>query len=370
LIRSALVILVAALLLACPCPGWSKEPTGGLRREEGALTILVLKGTPAERGEQLGRLAGEEVKAVVKERLIEGFIELNFGDRADLFYKEIARREPLIPECIKDELRALAKSSGARYEDLLGLQFVPPIRPSAFAAVRGSYTKDGAFVAGLQDGPSEFPVRSVKPFVTVTHPQGGEPYVTVEYPGILGVTSAFTQGGMAVFFAWSPSLDGSAGVPDALLLERALCSSRDNESFINSFIVHERVYGGNLAIISPDRKDVTLLEMSSNFFVRSFMEGDALAVTNHYRSQYMNYLVEEKLPMSEERFDELKRRLESEKGKLDVSELDRLLREGDLFSDFAKICVIKGDDLFVRLADMEKPVTLSLSLIFSGQERQ
>src|SRR5262245_18824745 len=91
-------------------PDWSERShgTGRLVRGPGSIPIVHLEGTPEERGEQHGKLLGNEARALA-ESYLRGFLGRRELDKARHRARELF--EPHLTEGEKAELAAFSKAS-------------------------------------------------------------------------------------------------------------------------------------------------------------------------------------------------------------------------------------------------------------------
>lgn len=119
-----LVTLVAVGLFASP--GWSDEATVPTPRKK--LTVIVLEGTPYQRGLKHGR----ELKQAIHEllQLWKRHIKSAYGLDADAFVKKFLARTDYVSAIKKwtpdllDEIHGLADGSGTDFDTMLVFQFV------------------------------------------------------------------------------------------------------------------------------------------------------------------------------------------------------------------------------------------------------
>jgi hypothetical protein len=202
----------AWLLLPALAPLAAQAPAGRLETHDG-LTIARVQGSPAERGEALGRLLGPRIL-----RLATAELELRYARRP----AQLERMRALVAGGIRlpadvgvqiDAMLAGMRGAGIRLEleefgrdlDALDLRLLNSLDVVALLACSG-FTATGPRVAGggvlaarSFDWPQLGPHLLDEPLLVVEHPDGGVPFASVTWPGYLGTVTAINERGVALF---------------------------------------------------------------------------------------------------------------------------------------------------------------------------
>ncbi|MGE0707661.1 MAG: C45 family autoproteolytic acyltransferase/hydrolase [Planctomycetota bacterium] len=205
---------------------WTPRSAGKGRLVRGpeGVPILYLEGTPEEMGRQHGLLLKREigalrayVKAFVGPRRMRGAVER--GERLFL---------PHVPERFLRELRAMAAAAEMSERELLLAQWFADIyRGFACSTLAApSAEGEGTFLARNLDFPTMGYLQRYS-IVIVARPAGQRPFVSVGWPGMVGVLSGQNRSLAAATLVVHDDSGLSAGLPFQLLYRRVLEETDD-----------------------------------------------------------------------------------------------------------------------------------------------
>jgi hypothetical protein len=268
----------------------AKHGRGEMRYVDG-VPVLVVRGSPAEIGEQVGVLALRPAIGLTKQ--VDQFVKENGWER---LYPLLLRTGnvlvPRFPADHKAELEAVAKSSGWSRDLLFFGSTIPDLRKlggCSVLMVEPRQSATGGMLFGRNvDWPPIGPVADYL-LVTVYHPDGKHAFASVGYPGMIGCASGMNDAGLTLADLTvnaaaddSPALDPT-GIPYALALRRVLeeCATLDEAERLMRSMKH--TVQQNVAIC--DRKRTAVFEVTSKTLAVRPGESGVCACTNHFRTK-------------------------------------------------------------------------------------
>lgn len=217
---------VRGLLAPAPAaPDWTprRHGRGRLERGPGGTPILHLEGTPEEMGEQHGALLREEIRALL------GWYVSSFVGPREL---EQAKRRaldmflPHVDEAHRREAAALARAAGLAEDDVLFGQCFTDVYRLFGCSTLAAPTAEGTLLARNLDFPSMGRLGRYS-IVVVAKPDGRRPFVSVTWPGLVGVLSGQSDA-LALAVMVVHNADGAvAGMPFQLAFRRVLEEAGD-----------------------------------------------------------------------------------------------------------------------------------------------
>jgi isopenicillin-N N-acyltransferase-like protein len=252
--------------------------------------ILLVQGSPAEMGEQIGALALKPIDDV--KQLSDKFLnEKGLGALASIVLKAGSLMLPQFPRDHLAELDAIAKASGWQRDLLVFGNTFPDIRKmhrcSALIADPNRSATGGPLFGRNLDWGSDIPLHEYT-LVTVYRPVGKHSFASIGFPGMICCISGMNDAGLALADLTvnesgdgAPALDVS-GVPYGLALRRVLeeCATVDEaERLLRSL---RRTTMQNVAICDKGRGAV--FELTTKQLVSRHAADGVCACTNHFRS--------------------------------------------------------------------------------------
>lgn len=154
-------------------------------------------------------------------------------------------------------------------------------------AVGGEKTRDGLYLAGRNlDYPLFTEVLLNLQTLFLVTPETGVPFVSLAWPGYIGVCTGLNQAGVVLAQLAAVSRDTTLkGLPAALRYRRALEGGASVSQVARQVLAAPGTIGNNLLLCSP--REALVLEISARrAFVRCPV-GGLLTVTNHFQSEVM-----------------------------------------------------------------------------------
>lgn len=255
----------------------------------GGIPVLQVRGTPQEMGETAGILGLRQATGILE---YPRNLARAFG--AELLFPILLKTgEGMVkhfPPAYQEELRAIHKSSGAPWETLVAGNTMFDLKKFvlcsgiALEPGRTSFAK-GTVLARNLDYP---PVGQIHKYslVTIYRPEGKRPFVSVGFPGLVGVLSGMNDAGLAL--AIHEVIDvkkgqkrfDAEGIPYALTYRMVLEECSTIEDAVNLLGRLKRTCTTNLLI--ADRKQVAVLEISPEKILKRPAMRGAVCCANHF----------------------------------------------------------------------------------------
>jgi isopenicillin-N N-acyltransferase-like protein len=250
--------------------------------------VLTVAGTPEEIGSAVGVLALKPAERVLG--YPRGLLELHHGQFLwTMFVRTGKRMFNAFPEEHKKELDAIVKSAGVERDLViagntffdLGKMFTC----SALLVEKEKSATGGPLLGRNLDYPSLDYIQHYS-LVTIYRPKGKLAFVSVGFPGLVGVLSGMNEAGLAlgVLESFGMKDDGPRfdvhGVPYALCLRQVLEQARTIEEARKLLDGMSRTATINVAI--ADRHDIAVLEISPKKVVKRSAQRHVCVATNHF----------------------------------------------------------------------------------------
>ncbi len=277
-------LAVLLLLLALPAPlraDGTVQPVkagehgAGVLYRYGDRRVLVVRGTPRERGFAHGRLLRREIAANVQAFVQDWAIGRMGRTREELeqIWQRIARHTPA---CYHEELAGLAAGSGVPLADLQLIHAIPSRYHCTGAAAMPAVTRDGkvyhtrSLDYALDIGTTVRP--QTNSLLLVSVPKGGIAHVSVGWAGFLGVVTGMNARGVSVGEMGSrSSAETYDGIPMIFLCREVLRRAGDLAAARDIWRRGPRTCGYNFICCDPG--DVGAVELNRDL-VRFFGPGD------------------------------------------------------------------------------------------------
>ena len=261
---------------------------GGLRYDRGPIPVISVSGTPFERGYQHGVLLADELQeimAVLEEEVMPEVSSFS-GIKESLQMRYMALKYfNYIAEDYQQELKGIARGADVSLYRLLLINVFDELFNMANCtnlAVWGDFTEEGTVIHGrnldyiMEDRLYDRQV------VIYYKPQNGPRFVSVAFPGYIGVLTGMNEKGLTLGSLTAPAVEKSLeGVPTGLLYREIMETAvlLDDAAFIlNS---NPRTIGNNLLVSSARDKSATVLEISAREVWRRSGE-DFIVAANHF----------------------------------------------------------------------------------------
>lgn len=337
--RLALVLLLAAAGTFCfwlsfswqahlqqrPAVGTNPVPTQDISRARietiDGIRILHLYGSPAQMGEQHGRLLKDEIQL-----LVEHYLHKFFDKQSRSIGMHSAKHffQPYIPQTYLDEMRALALSADISFETVLLAQCFLDINRilgcSTVALAPDSNAMGESLLLRNLDFPS-LGLAEKHSIVIVRHPHRGRSTVTVGWPLLLGTLSGFNDDGLALAMMEVYQQPSTVKAMPYNLLYRHCLEHCNNTAAARRYFARARISAANnLTCIDRDG-DSCVLELSHKGIVRRNGTGTPVFATNHFNSKALG------LGKSCDRYAALQRFFTTYQGDLALTGAEQLLQQ-------------------------------------------
>ena len=257
------------------------------------LTVIELSGSHREIGLAHGKAFTPEI-ALMKKRLTDylSSISLGIGGRFLLWYFEklAAKMVRYVPDELLDEMRGVAEGSGNSFKFIFLINALDDVLVnlacSSFAVPASRSENGQLFVARNLDYPLFHDALPELNTVFKIHPEKGQPFVSVAWPGFCAVVTGLNASGLIIADLTSLSRDRTLKGTPALLQNRiAIQQSRTLDEIENMLRNGKRTVGKNLLLASPEGARV--LEVSARQVVTRTAPDNILACTNHFETPLM-----------------------------------------------------------------------------------
>jgi predicted choloylglycine hydrolase len=287
--------------------GWG----GSCLSQKFGIPILHLFGSPEELGQAHGRILSAQIVHLQKAYLERLFSQ---GYEENSLRRLSAGMEKFLSPHFRQELQALAQGAGLPFEDIFlfhtFLDIVKLLCCSTFVVAPA--IAQGRLIFGRNLDFPTMDVAHLYSLVMVYHPDEGNKFLSVSWPGIAGVLSGMNEAGLALaameVFEEETSLEGE---PYVLLFRRILqtCSGISQaQSLVEK---SPRTTANNLTLVDKSGEACVLEITHREVCVRKAVDGRLMA-TNHFRSQSL------KQEANSWRYDAMSRIIESRRGSIDL----------------------------------------------------
>lgn len=245
----------------------------------GGQTILHLVGSDYERGKAQGMLLRDQVH-----RSVEWLIKELAGKQCQLSEADLTKlkdaQRTFLPERYREELKGIADGAGVDLARLELANVVPARLAGSESATFGPPAIGGKLLQTQQllAVPGDAPV----PVLVVTHPEQGQSYATLRWPGYLGALAGMNDRGIAVSLLEAPlAADSAGGIPAGIVAREALRQSKTLVEALSVFNNSRRT-GGAIAIVSDGKlPDARVLEMTAEHVIAFGADDSAEAKPPH-----------------------------------------------------------------------------------------
>lgn len=267
------------------------KQAGGEIRDIGGIPVMILSGTPEEIGTQQGKMVGPFVKPLLN--FPRDFLKRN---RMDARWPLVVTASKYLlkktPKSHQQELQAVVKASGLDGDLVAVANTMLELRRMGGCSTQ-VISKQRSKTGGVLFGRNfDFPPMGVLDkfgVVTIYRPKGKRAFVSVGFPGLLGVISGMNDAGVTVATLdvyrtkdGSPMFD-IAGTPMMFTFRRILeeCGSVAEAEKLLRKAKHTTWM--NLTVC--DKKTSRVFEMTPKSVVARKPIDGLLTCTNHFRSE-------------------------------------------------------------------------------------
>jgi hypothetical protein len=258
------------------------------------LRTLELSGPPRELGLKHGQALAAEIRGL-RRALLTYLARISLFSGALPLYALMVflgkRFWPNIPIRFQEEIKGVAAGAQVGLGAILLINVLDDLgnnspRCSSLAA-GGNYTADGFYLLGRNlDYPLFTDVMIGLQTLFILEPAQGLPFVSIAWPGYVGVCTGMNRAGVALAQLTAMSRDRSLkGVPAALRFRQSLEGGADVPTAASLILDAPGTIGNNLMLCSS--QDAVCLEVSARKGAIRHPERGLLLATNHYQSGSM-----------------------------------------------------------------------------------
>jgi len=269
---------------------------GEILEKEG-LRILRLEGSPYEMGYQHGKALSKEIRWLHSNlKHLFAHYEGILGKFAFPIFRFASKiLEKNIPKEFREEMRGISEGAEVDYNSVrlmslteeLGKVFYSYLKPFIPFKCSCFVVKNGEeIIWGRNLDYLFYETLPVLNILFVFFPQKGMPFISVGWPGIIGVPTGMRRDLSLILLSSSTKSRVFKGVPQEALTRQVIQYSQNLEDGIKEILSLPATVGQNLVLVS--KNDAKVIEVSpTKKAVRSLNSNGYLAVTNHFQIKEM-----------------------------------------------------------------------------------
>lgn len=257
-------------------------------------TPIPLTGSPAELGRRHGLLFPREIRllrrAFFRFLLRSGYLVAAWP-LALLFYVLGGRFWRRVPVALREEMRALAAAADLDLASVLLINVLDDVanalpRCSAVAVTPRRSATGGVLVGRNLDYPLFIDVLVRQQRVFLVTPEGGMPFLSVAWPGYVGVCTGMNRRGVVLCQLTAVCRRASfQGVPAALRFRLALERAASLTAAAREIPAHPATIGNN--VLLADASGALVLELAPGAWAGRRPLAGLLTATNHFQAPEM-----------------------------------------------------------------------------------
>lgn len=294
-----LFIAVIALSALAPLSAFAKP---GVERKNGYY-VVTLEGSPYEIGLQQGKLLKAEIndvytvylKGLIYNKWIKEYgylkgIKLASTNPRKALYEFALKQEQYIPQDLKDEMKGIADGAGVDYIDVLNMashvDYFATLCSTMVAT--GPATKNGKLIEGrnldwASGGLKELDKYSM---IGVFKPDKGHSFVSVLYPGVVGVLTGLNDSKITAELNFSMAKKNNPTGTPALILMRRLIQNAGSLDEAEKFLrTVPKLAGYNITVTDGKTNDARLIEITADKVDTLGLSDNTLVSTNHFTTK-------------------------------------------------------------------------------------
>jgi hypothetical protein len=249
------------------------------------IPLMKLAGTPAEMGEQAGRLLGESGARAVRDYLGRVLV----GPLRGMVLAKARLMEAHMPADYLEEMKAFAAASPLDYEELLLVNTFADVKKlvrCTTIAVSRERSAAGTPLLGRNFDFPAFGIAHHYGLVVVYHPRGKKAFASITHPGLIGTHSFLNADGLAGAVMEVPGGDPAfspEAMPALMLYRRIAESAASVERGLEILERGPRCTSNNLMLVAASG-EAALAEFTVNAFAVRRPTDGLLFGTNHHRA--------------------------------------------------------------------------------------
>ena len=258
------------------------------------LTPISLAGTPPELGRAHGLLLAREIRLLRRaffRFLLRAGMLVATWPLALLFYALGGRFWSRVPPSLKEEMRALAAAADLDLASVLLINVLDDVanalpRCSALAVTPRASATGGVLAGRNLDYPLFLEVLLRQQRLFRVSPAGGVPFLSVAWPGYVGVCTGMNRAGVALSQLTAMSRRTTfRGVPVALRFRLALERGTHLSAAVREILAHPATIGNNVLLADP--AGALVLELAPGAWACRRPVAGLLTATNHFQAPEM-----------------------------------------------------------------------------------
>jgi len=284
------------------------------------IPTLHLFGSPEELGQAHGQILSAQI-ASLKKTYIQPLLSQGYAENV-VHALSLGMEKFLSPQ-FRQELQCLAQGAGLSFHDVLifhtFLDISKLMRCSTF--VLAPAIAQGRLIFGRNLDFPTFNVAHLYSLVIVYHPDEGNTFLSVTWPGIAGVLSGMNEAGLALaameVYQEETSLEGE---PYVLLFRRILQTCSNISQATHTVENSPRTTANNL-MLADKSGDACLLEITAREVCMRKPRDGAVMATNHFRCKNLRQEVDSW------RYDTMAGMIDSRRGTIDLDYARQILHK-------------------------------------------
>lgn len=297
----------------------------------------------------MGEIAKEEIKEIYREYLekkvssewvrmykfLKKDIEKNLSER-EIILKFAKNMEKYIPEKYIQEMKGLSDATGISYEDILIMTAHGDFYAILCSGFSTTLTSEGKIITARNFDWGYGTGEELDKYVSVIvyHPQKGYPFVSINYPGVVGVATGMNVKGLALSLNYSLGKENSSEGMPVILLMREILENAENLEEAEKIIRNvKRTACFNILISSKQENKAKVFEITAERYKIREMEDGFIITTNHFLSEELKGInIENPLagfdkPDTYTRYERLKELLLENRGNITVEMAEKLMHD-------------------------------------------
>lgn len=339
--RILVLFLLVVLFIGLSSSAFSVEKKvygKGYLEGRNEILILHLKGSPYEMGYQHGMLT-KHLMGKSKEAFDEALPPIKGGRVGEwiikryLFWK-LGKMEKYVPREFIEELKGMADSITEKEVDYREILLYHALRDigqvlgcSSFIALPQT-TKNRELIYGRNF--DFLKGDSLENLITFYEPDKGNSFVSIGWPGMIGVVSGMNDEGLTVGILAAYSKDVSFdGMPSCFLMRKVLQYANNVEE-AKEIIVKSKRTGPNIVLLA-DKEGALIVECTATKYALRKPQDGILFSSNHFLSPIYEQDKKRKRALesgdSEKRYERIEKLLKENYGQIDVEYGIKILRD-------------------------------------------
>ncbi len=251
------------------------------------IPIVHLYGTPAEMGDQHGQLLASQIQTLTTD-YVDKWLQAGGPLPAKQLMLQLARvMESAIPQPLREEMHALSRAARVPYDDILLTNTIFDIKKSfqcSTMVAYGSATHNGQLLFARNLDFASLDVAHHYGVVFVYHPKDGHEFVSVGFPGLVGVLSGMNDAGLAEAIMEVRGYGSSLkAAPYAMIFRQVLQECATTSEAITLLRRTSHSTGNNL-MLADAYGNARVAELTPTTIGLRRPDHHLLFATNHFRS--------------------------------------------------------------------------------------